>query len=495
MFTFRKTLLRSALLLGMVLQPSASKAQIFWQDRNRFAATDPRVELRSEISEFAQPAANGSLHSRLQHAIDSLYARTSDDGRYGITASVIVPGQPQWMGTAGISKPGDPMRPDHLVEIASNTKTFVTAAIMQLEEAGKLSLTDPITKYLPHFLYVDTTITIKQLLEHSSGVYDYLNDDPNGTLLVDAYFSRPTRVFTPQEVLESIGKPNFAPSESYQYSNTGFTLLGMIIESVTKNRFADEVRARFFDPLELSSTFAGNDEPIVGEFAHQWIPAYQGEPSTDLGTIDKTGQLSLAWSAGYIVSTPTDMARWAHALYRGKLLSQASMTKMLKINNWPDGGKYGLGTSQVPYGAKKLFGHTGHLFGFSSMMFTNPKDSVTFVVVQNSEQLPDDITLNDYALAILGEVYRQGTSNVKAADPLRVYQIEGGRTLKIELPENVSLAGNVQLVDILGRVYTPRADVIGSGIRVELDALPRGVFTYAIQISTGTVTGKISHMN
>jgi D-alanyl-D-alanine carboxypeptidase len=489
MFTFRSVLL----CVVTLLLSSQSFAQFVARDPKFFRSEPLRVELNAPGNSAAQPTADPTIHSRFQRALDSVYALTSIEGRYGITASIIMPGGDQWKGTAGISQPGVPLSPEHLVEIASNTKTFVTAAILQLEEEGKLVITDPISNYLPEFAFIAPSVTIKQLLEHSSGIYDYLNDDPDGVLLIDAYFNRPSHRWTPTELLESIDAPNFQPGTSYKYSNTGFILLGMVIESVTKHRVADELRARFFEPLGLSMTFAGSDEDILGEFAHQWVPEYDGQAATDLGLIEKTGQLSMAWAAGYIVSTPEDMARWAHALYRGKILSQASMTKMLKMNTWPDGAKYGLGTGQVPYGSKRMYGHGGHLFGFSSMMYTNPRDSVTLVIVSNSEQLPDDITPNDYALALLAEVYRPVSSSVSTAEPLRIYQIEGGRTLKIELPEHAALIGSVQLTDILGRTYSPRTDIIGNGARVELDALPRGVFTYAVRSTSGVHVGKVSH--
>lgn len=479
---------------ALFLSVSSASAQFVAQDPRLLRMEDPRLELNAPANEFAQPSADASLPTRLQRALDSVYALTSEDGRYGITASVIVNGQVQWNGASGISEPGVPLRSDHLVEIASNTKTFITAAILQLEEEGKLAITDPISKYLPSFENIDTNITIKQLLEHSSGVYDYLNDDPNATLLIDAYDLHPQRVWTAPEVLASVGAPNFKAGTSFRYSNTGFTLLGMIIESVTQARVADELRRRFFDPLQLSSTFAGSDEDIFGEFAHQWIAAYDGEPARDLWGIDKTGHLSLAWTGGYIVSTPSDLARWSHALYRGKLLSPASMTKMLKMNSWPDGTRYGLGAGQVPYGAKKLYGHGGRLIGFQSMMYTMPKDSVTFVIVTNSDPLPNDVVLNDYAIAILQEIYRPVAATVSSSQPLRIYQIEGGRTLKIELPETEVLTGEVRLIDILGRTYVPHMDMVGSSARVELDAIPPGVFTYVVRSNSGTHTGRISRI-
>lgn len=489
MLTFRSFLLACAALLIS----TQTQAQFVDRDPKLVRFEDPRLELPAPENSAAQPAADASLPGRLQRALDSLYALTTEEGSYGVTASIIVPGGAQWMGTSGISHPGVPIRPEHLIEIASNTKTFIAAAILQLEEEGKLVITDPIANYLPEFAYVSPTITIKQLLEHSSGVYDFLNDDPDATLIMDAYFQRPSKRWTPEEVLEYLDMPNFNPGTRYKYSNTGFTLLGMVIESITKNSVANELRSRFFELLGLSSTFAGSDEQILGTFTRHWIAEYDGQPAMDLSTIDKTGHLSLAWTGGYMVSTPEDMARWAHALYRGQILTQASMTKMLKMNTWSDGGKYGLGTAQVPYGLKRLYGHTGRLIGFQSMMFTNPKDSVTIVVATNSDPLPFDVQLNDYVLALLGEVYRPVAASVDLSQPLRIYLIEGGRTLRIELPEHEALIGSVHLTDILGRTYTSRTDVIGNGIRVELDALPRGVFTYAVRSTRGIHVGKISH--
>jgi hypothetical protein len=126
------------------------------------------------------------------------------------------------------------------------------------------------------------------------------------------------------------------------------------------------------------------------------------------------------------------------------------------------------------------------------MMYTMPKDSVTIVIVSNYDPLPNDVTVNDYAVALLAEVYRPVAASVNSPETsLRAYQIEGGRTLKIELPEHETLTGNIQLVDILGRRYTPRFDVVGNGVRVELDALPKGLYNYSVPTASRMEVGKI----
>lgn len=452
----------------------------------------PVAELRQPTHTLGPLAVDPSLADRLQHALDSVYAETSLAGRYGVTASVLISGIPQWLGTSGISRPGKPMEPHHLMEMASNTKTFVAAAILQLEEEGKLSIADSIGKYLPAFPYVDGSITIKQLLEHSSGLYDYMNDDPDGILFYDAYFTRPSYRWTPSELLDNhMDEPHFSSGKNYRYCNTGFLLLGMVIERVTDQPVAQLLRSRFFEPLGMTRTFAGSDEEIEGEFATNWVAAYNGQPEQDLSGIDKTAQLSLAWTAGYIVSTPEDLATWSHALYRGKLLSQVSMTKMLQMRTWSDGTRYGLGTGQVPYGSKRLYGHNGRLLGFQSMMYTNPRDSVTFVIAANSDPLPGDITLNDYAIAILGEIYRPASSVSLVSDTARIYQIEGGRTLKVELADN-EIVHDATVYDMLGRSLSVRADLLGGNDRIDLDQLPKGVYTYRIRTDRSEYTGKLS---
>lgn len=454
--------------------------------------TDPKPELHAPHAAMGPAAIDATLGERLLYAIDSVYNLTSDFGRYGVSASIIAPGMPQWEAAVGISYPGQEMLPTHLVEAASNTKTFVAAAILRLEEEGKLTINDRIGKWLQPFKHIDTNITIKQLLDHSSGVYDYLNDDETGMLFYDSYFTTPNKRYTPIEVLSKhIKAPNFERGEGHRYSNTGFTILGLIIEAASGKTVAEYFRENFFEPLGLDNTFAGSDEEIKGEFAHNWFVDVGDWQNYDLSTHERTGHLSLAWTAGYLVSTPSDLAKWSHELYRGKILSKPSMTKMLKMNVWEEGAVYGLGTAQIPYGNKRFYGHTGRLWGFNSFMFTNPRDSVTFSIVMNSDPAEGDVQLNDYALAILGEIYAPKASVASRSEySVKVYP---NPATKFVVFDDLKEAGSdIRLFDVLGREVPISSEQLDHNtLRVDARSLEEGVYSYILVGKDTQFTGKI----
>lgn len=443
-------------------------------------------------------AIDETLPARLQHVLDSLYAKTTLNGKHGVAAAIIVPGQPIWTGAVGESHPGVPLTSQHLFEIASNTKTFTTAFIMQLAEEGKLSLSDPLSKWVPSYQNIDSTITIRQLLDHSSGIYDYLNDDPLAEILIRSYFYEPEKYWTPDEILSSyIGEPNFKQGTSYRYSNTNFLLLGVIAEKAAGADFASEVRRRFFTPLGLTSTFVGWKDSIVGEFTHNWHDTLKNAPMMNLGEIDKTAQLSMADAAGGNVSIPSDLALWVKALYEGNLLADSSKAQMIKLKTWPGGMRYGLGTVRVPYGTRSFYGHTGGLLGFYSNMFNNPKDSVTFVLYMNSGYFEGDVSINDYVLALLNEVYKPAASVADGSSQTNVSvspnPISRSATITYALPATDHV--RLSIYDLFGQELVVLANgIIGAGQHaVTLDAanFPAGAYTYRLSTSDGVTTGKV----
>ncbi len=443
-------------------------------------------------------AIDETLPARLQHALDSLYAKTTQFGKHGVAAAIIVPGQPIWTGAVGESHPGVPLTSHHLFEIASNTKTFTTAFIMQLAEEGKLSLGDSLWKWVPRFANIDSTITIRQLLDHSSGIYDYLNDDPLLQIISRAYFYEPEKVWTPTEILSLyIGAPNFKQGTSYRYSNTNFLLLGMIAEKAAGADFASEVRRRFFTPLGLTSTFVGWKDSIVGEFAHNWFDTAQNVPMVDLADIQKTGQLSMADAAGGNVSIPRDLALWVKALYESNLLTDSTKAQMIKLKTWPDGTRYGLGTIRVPFGSRSFYGHTGGLLGFYSNMFNNPIDSVSFVLYMNSGSFEGDISINDYALALLREIYKPAASVAGGSSQMQVSVSPNPVSKRAEITYSLPSADHVRLsiYDLFGQEVAVLANGLSNAgehtASLDASAFTAGAYTYRLSTSTGVQTGKV----
>jgi CubicO group peptidase (beta-lactamase class C family) len=448
-------------------------------------------------------AIDQTLPTRIQNAMDALYAATKPHRKHGVSASVIVPGLPQWSGSVGESYAGVPMHDSLLFEIASNTKTFTAALILQLVDDGMLSLSDPIKKFIGPYPNVDSNATIEQLLNHSSGIYDYLNDDPTLAVLNETYLFNADKVMSPDTILfKYVGPKNFNAGLSYKYCNTGFLLLGLIAEKITGKSYGHLVHQRFLAPLGLEHTFVGWEDSIKGTFAHNWI----GDDDTvdelyDIGDIVKTGQLSMAHAAGGMVSRPSELVKWVHWLYGADPVSPVLRAKMIDFHTWPDGGRYGLGTAVVPFnkhGKRDLYGHTGGLPGFGSMMFTMPTDSVSFVMYINADQAKGDVLLNDYVIAVLSEIYKPAATVSKqdaftSSVVVVPNPVSTTATLLYELPEESSVT--ISLFNTLGEevISVPSSHhSIGKQYEtLDLTKLPVGAYYYRIKAGSNFTSGLV----
>jgi len=436
---------------------------------------------------------------RIQSALENTYNKTSLLNQHGVAVSVYVPGYPQWNSAVGTADDVNPMTGNYALEVGSVTKTFTSALILQLQEEGKLSINDSISNYLPTFPNIDSTITIKQLLNHSSGIFDYVNDDTTHALLNSAYFEEPEKVWSVEEILQNyVQAPRFKPGKSYRYSNTNYLLLGMIAEKVTGRSYTQEVRERFFTPFGLTHTFFGWADSITLPFPHYYTASNGSEPGFDFYSIPRTAQLTQGRFDGGIVSTTEDLAKWSKALYTGKVLNNASMSQMLVFHTLQDGGPYGLGVEKVPYYSRTLYGHSGGMPGFVTMMYTNPKDSATLVVVQNSDPGSGDISPNDYAIAILNEIYRAPSAvtthpvnNLKAA----FYPNPAIQSTTLEYQIAQASIVELTVTNLLGQtVYSKviRDAVPGKHIlTLDRNSLPSGTYNYQLHTYTGIVQGHL----
>ncbi len=207
---------------------------------------------------------NQTWANRFQEVLDSIVAAQKI---MGATAAVLVPGEGIWSGISGNSQPGVPLTPDMRFGIGSNTKLFIAVALAKLQEQGILSLDDHLSKWLPKYNNIDTSISIRQLLSHQSGVFNY-TDHSNFWAHVAA---DKEKFWTPQEVLFYVLQPYFKPGTGWQYSNTNYILAGMIIEAATSKTWVQMLHEIIFDPLDMDSTFVGAYETPNGPTAGiQW---------------------------------------------------------------------------------------------------------------------------------------------------------------------------------------------------------------------------------
>jgi len=325
----------------------------------------------------------GPLADALGPQLDQVLADQQAQNKIpGLTATIRFPDGSTWNGAAGLA---DPTRnilaaPHTTFVVGSITKTFVTAAIMQLADEGKLSIDDPLSKWKPDYPNAEN-ITLRMLLGHTSGLYDYFNH-PEYNLRV---FSEPDHHWTPQEVLDSfVLDPKFPPGEGYHYSNTNFLLLGMVVEAATGKPLGEVLRDRFFDPLGLTNTFdqTAGEPPVAGALG--CLNRVNGPVCLDDGTNYRPtlSAATVAFGAGSIISTSSDLAEWVRDLYGGSVVSDGALAEMTDWHQYAQEA-YGLGTRARKIDGHQAFGHTGSLRGFDAAMWYTPDLDTSLVTLTN----------------------------------------------------------------------------------------------------------------
>jgi D-alanyl-D-alanine carboxypeptidase len=313
--------------------------------------------------------------------------------------------------------------------IASNTKTMTAAVILQLAQEGKLSVDDPVSKYVPA-VPNGAHITVAELLEMRSGLYNYL-DAPELSASVDR---DPAKVWTAAELLAIAfaHKPNFAPGAQYEYCNTNYALLGVIVEKVGGKSLQQAMQDRLFGPLHLQQTElpAPTVNTLPQPYSHGYLygsssVAFVGEPlytpeqkaAAQAGTLKPTDYTnvnhSFAMAAGGAISTASDMAVWIEALVTGRVLNARYQRILLdslrpEDPNKPEGQRYGYGITQMSWGPNTMYFHGGETVGFNSFIGYDPDNKVTLVVWTNlTVSLDDTPTANALMLKVLDQIYRQ----------------------------------------------------------------------------------------
>lgn len=277
----------------------------------------------------------------LQTILDQAVA---DGGVPGILADVR-DGSRTWFGTAGERKQSDRFR------IGSLTKAFTSTVVLQLDAEGELSLDDTVERRLPGLVPNGGEITVRRLLNQTSGLFNYTMDEKLLARYVGPGFlkHRFDRV-TPEELVKAAMAypPAFAPGEGWGYSNTNFVLAGMIIEKVTGRSYAEEVERRIARPLDLTGTYVpGDDTALRGPHSRHYSKLMLPDPDAEIHDATEM-DASSAWAAGGMVSTSGDLHRFFHALLGGRLLPAEQLEEMFtgvstEGSGWIPGTTYGLG--------------------------------------------------------------------------------------------------------------------------------------------------------
>ncbi|GAA4893852.1 serine hydrolase domain-containing protein [Streptomonospora salina] len=308
----------------------------------------------------------GSGRPATQAALESVV----DNGTPGVIARVDR-GKRSWNGTAGVAdreRPG-PRRPGEHFRIGSITKTFTAVTMLKLEAEGKLSLDDSVEEWLPgaldHDGYDGRSITLRRLLNHTSGVYDILRDRGFASRYTgSAFLEHRYDSWTPDELVEiaTSHPPEFAAGTQWSYSNTNYLLAGMVIEAATGKSYGEAVDRRLLGPHLRKTVVPGFSSAVPEPHAQAYSRLFVDAPDAEVYDTTEFDP-SMAGAAGEIISTTRDLNRFFGALLAGRILPADQQEELLAGVDTGNGYRYGLGVRTYPLPCGTMWGHDGDILG------------------------------------------------------------------------------------------------------------------------------------
>lgn len=309
----------------------------------------------------------------------------------GLQAFVRTSDGKTWSGMSGTTDLSrkDLLQRDHVLRVGSTTKTFTAVLILRLVEKGYLSLDDPLAKWFPQFPNAGA-ITVRQLLNHSSGIPEIL-ENPN--VLFKSII--PWTYWQPQELVDiaAKGKPYFTPGSDWHYSNSNYVLLGLIAEDITGMSAAQLLRDEIITPLNLEHTYFVPYEQAPDTLVHGFDRDLSHFPGLlEIGKGD-TSWPTAAFTSGALASTADDLGVFYEALFSGKLLSPGMMEEMttyISASNpgFPEQNGYGLGLMRLETDGQAYVGHVGEFMGSTAVAMFAP-DSRDIIVVTSNLSYPN----------------------------------------------------------------------------------------------------------
>jgi D-alanyl-D-alanine carboxypeptidase len=327
-----------------------------------------------------------TLGEELQASLDNAIATY---GGKGVSLAVILPDGQTWVGTSGISTGSTPISPDMLFSIGSATKTFTSAVILQLADEGVLTLEDSLFEWLPSFHNIDSTITIRQLLNHTNGIFN-LTEHPD---IWNAIFADLYRQWTIEEVINGyILAAYFPKGTDWHYSNSGYLLLRMIIEEATGGSISSQYRERLFTATGLIGLFTAAEESPTGPVANGWFDIDNDGDYDDFSNVPQTAFYSAI--GGGVFATAEDFALWVKAMWHDQLVLSPDYYNQMMDFHSPTPGEplvagYGLGAvwfNPDLFNGLTIYGHAGNPIGYAAGGLYLADYGVCLAILDNTEE-------------------------------------------------------------------------------------------------------------
>ncbi len=422
---------------------------------------------------------DSTLANRLQSVLDS---SVSISGNNGVSAHLIMPDGNTWNGTAGVGKDGYQITDTTLFHGASTTKFNIAILMLLLAEDGLIDLDESWNNYVSLNVEFDTSITVRQLLNHTSGIADYLETATSGNDITSDF----NHLYTPQYILENVvsSTPDFPAGTDFHYSNSNYALAALIAGAVTGNPVQTELRNRIWNPLGMNHTYFGAYDTYTEPTAGVWWDF--GSGLSDYSNMPTTSMLSYAYGAGNIVSCPTDLGLLLDAIISGQLLSPQSLNEMLTFvpesySSWTAG--YGIGIHhQNGQANDTVIGHDGYYTNLSDM-FHSSNYGFTLVTMTNTQTMwfgifnpMYDIVANYCAINNVKEI----ETNVEVDLNICPNPAQNQFTISSK-----QIIREVIVTDTLGRIYYRAAP---NNKRISLLIDTEGLFFITVKLDEKTIT-------
>lgn len=333
-------------------------------------------------------AAQSEKKLVLEHAVEEIVRSTCLEQKIqGVSLAIILADGKVYNYTLGIGRKGKIITDSTLFFAGNSTELYLATLTLLLQEKNVIDLDAPIEQYLNPGKFINKTVTIRQLLSHTSGIYNiFLHPD-----LEDDLTALSPEKITPLFIVERwLKKPNiYTPGTTLQYYNpTDYLILGIIIEHIMKRPLYQLLREELWKPLEMKNTFWGGYESYQNQIAGGWYYAHHKlidhskNPSTD-------AYLKACWGSSNLLITPTDAAKFVRALVSGQILQPASFALMTMMNPLRGSEDYhtGIGLEKLILDQELAFGTAGggyYFLGNRMLVFHHPKDNVTIAIASNT---------------------------------------------------------------------------------------------------------------
>jgi D-alanyl-D-alanine carboxypeptidase len=345
---------------------------------------------------------------------DAVGAMKQLRGIQGVSASVVYADKLYTM-CSGESYTGRPVTDDMVLAIGSNTKTMTSVLLLRLQEDGLLNLDDAVSKHLLPHPRIDPSITVRQLLNHTSGLGEYAG----GQAYRDSVLANPRRIWQRDELFALIPPAAAAPGTAWAYCNTNYLVAGAIAE-IVGGMPLHQLLARYIStPLQLDSLRLFPQDSLVGELTHRWLGG------RDASATPMMAEWSGAWAAGAVISTARQYAAFYHRLFSEGVLSASSMSEFIAF---VAPNSYGLGIRRLMVGGQIVYGHGGEIRGYTSSALWVPSLRASVVVLTNEAQ-GSPAAVADTIVRVLAShttSVQESPNTVSAPTyPARVYDITG----------------------------------------------------------------------